>query len=57
MLVAKIEAKRSFQDDEELVMPMIGDVPMPARGVLAIGQAMWAIRDQDEFERIRSEIV
>jgi hypothetical protein len=37
--------------------PMIGEVPMPARGVLAIGQAMWAIRDQDEFERTRHEIV
>lgn len=29
--------------------PTIGDVPLPARGVLAIGQAMWQIRDPDEF--------
>jgi hypothetical protein len=25
--------------------PMIGDVPLPARGVLALAQAMWLIRD------------
>jgi hypothetical protein len=35
--------------------PVIGDVPLPARGVLAIGQAMWPIRDRDEFERARRE--
>jgi hypothetical protein len=33
--------------------PVIGDVPLPARGVLAIGQAMWPIRDRDEFESAR----
>jgi len=35
--------------------PVIGDVPLPARGVLAIGQAMWRISDQAEYERTRSE--
>ena len=30
---------------------------MPARGVLAIGKAMGAVRDPDEFERTRSETV
>lgn len=33
--------------------PTIGGVPLPARGVLAIGQAMWPIRDLDEFETAR----
>lgn len=35
--------------------PEIGGVPLPARGVLAIGQAVWGIRDQAEYERTRSE--
>jgi hypothetical protein len=34
--------------------PTIGSVPLPARGVLAIGQAMWPIRDPDEFDSARS---
>jgi hypothetical protein len=33
--------------------PTIGGVPLPARGVLAIGQAMWRVRDPDEFKRAR----
>jgi hypothetical protein len=33
--------------------PEIGGVPLPARGVLAIGQAMWPIQDHEEFERAR----
>ena len=33
--------------------PEIGGVPLPARGVLAIGQAMWPIRDRDEFDTAR----
>ena len=33
--------------------PTIGGVPLPARGVLAIGQAMWPIRDPDEFDTAR----
>lgn len=37
--------------------PTIGDVPLPARGVLAIGQAMWKIRDTAEYERTLTEIV
>lgn len=35
--------------------PCIGDVPLPARGVLAIGQAMWEITDRAEYERTRAE--
>jgi hypothetical protein len=35
--------------------PRIGDVPLPARGVLAIGQAVWEILDETEYERTRSE--
>ncbi|MFF3326040.1 hypothetical protein [Streptomyces sp. NPDC002889] len=35
--------------------PRIGDVPLPARGVLAIGGAVWEILDQAEYERTRSE--
>ena len=37
--------------------PTIGDVALPARGVLAIGQAMWQIRDPDEFTRIRTDVL
>lgn len=35
--------------------PTIGGVPLPARGVLAIGQAMWPIRDPDEFDAARCQ--
>lgn len=35
--------------------PTIGGVPLPARGVLAIGQAMWPIRDRDEYDAARRE--
>lgn len=35
--------------------PTIGGVPLPARGVLAIGEAMWGINDHDEFESARSD--
>jgi hypothetical protein len=35
--------------------PHIGGVPLPARGVLAIGQAAWPILDHDEFARTRAE--
>lgn len=28
----------------------IGGIPLPARGVLAIGEAVWEIRDRSEFE-------
>ena len=37
------------------VTPDIGGFPLPARGVLAIGQAAWPIRDHDEYARTRSE--
>jgi hypothetical protein len=35
--------------------PDIGGFPMPARGVLAIGQAAWPILDADEYARTRTE--
>ncbi|MBJ6640040.1 hypothetical protein H4K36_23195 [Streptomyces sp. DHE7-1] len=35
--------------------PRIGDVTLPARGVLAIGQAAWEILDPAEYGRTRRE--
>lgn len=35
--------------------PTIGGVSLPARGVLAIGAAVWAVRDPEEYERLRNE--
>jgi hypothetical protein len=35
--------------------PHIGEVSLPARGVLAIGQAAWKIRDPAEYARVRAE--
>lgn len=35
--------------------PTIGAIPLPARGVLAIGEAVWAVRDPEEYERLRKE--
>jgi hypothetical protein len=35
--------------------PLFGAVPLPARGVLAIGQAMWRIKDPVEFEDARRQ--
>lgn len=35
--------------------PKIGEVPLPARGVLAIGQGVWEILDQAEYERTHTE--
>jgi len=35
--------------------PRIGGVPLPARGVMAMGQAVWPIRDHAEFERLRAD--
>lgn len=36
--------------------PMIGDVPLPARGTFAIGQAHWEILDHVEYNRTRTEL-
>ena len=36
--------------------PMFGDVALPARGIFAIGQAHWEIRDEDEYHRTRQEL-
>ncbi len=35
--------------------PLIGEVPLPARGVLAVGQAAWQVLDPDEYARRRAE--
>lgn len=35
--------------------PTIGDVPIPGRGVLAIGQGVWRIRDSVEYELTKRE--
>jgi hypothetical protein len=35
--------------------PKIGGVPLPARGMLAIGEAVWDILDLSEYEQTRSE--
>jgi hypothetical protein len=35
--------------------PDIGGFPLPARGVLAIGQAAWPILDRDEYLRTREK--
>jgi hypothetical protein len=37
--------------------PMIGDLPLPSRGVLVVGQAMWQIRDPIEFNRTRFRLM
>jgi hypothetical protein len=34
--------------------PSIGGVPLPARGILAIGQAAWEILDPAEYDRTRN---
>jgi hypothetical protein len=36
--------------------PAIGEVPLPARGVLAIGEAVWEIRDRAEFDAVRNAV-
>ena len=57
-----VDASRATLDGVDLGRPVhlqdnprIGDVPLPARGVLAIGQAAWQILDQTEYERTRAE--
>lgn len=35
--------------------PTIGDFPLPARGVLAIGQGVWEILDPQEYDLTRAE--
>jgi hypothetical protein len=35
--------------------PVIGDVPLPARGILAIGQGVWKVLDPVEYERTKRE--
>ena len=33
--------------------PKIGKVPLPARGIFAIGEAHWEILDADEYKQTR----
>lgn len=37
--------------------PDIGGVALPTQGVFTIGQAMWPIRDPDEFVRTRASVI
>lgn len=39
------------------VNPKIGEVALPARGVLAIGGGVWRIRDHAEYDRTRSQMI
>jgi 6-phosphogluconolactonase/glucosamine-6-phosphate isomerase/deaminase len=57
-----VEEARATLEGEDLgrpthaaANPMIGEVPLPARGVLAIGQGMRRILDHVEYERTRKE--
>jgi hypothetical protein len=36
--------------------PAIGDVPLPAKGIFAIGQAHWEIRNPEEYAKTRLEL-
>jgi hypothetical protein len=35
--------------------PEIGGVPLPARGVMAVGQGVWEIEDQEEYDEARRQ--
>jgi hypothetical protein len=41
------------QPTQSDVNPTIGAVPLPARGIVAIGQGVWTILDPAEYERTR----
>jgi len=51
---ATFEGEPLGQPTTMIPNPRIGDVTLPARGVLAIGQAMWEILDRDEYIRMRA---
>jgi hypothetical protein len=58
-----VERSHAVLDGQDLgvpirvpVNPTIGAVPLPARGVFAIGQAHWTIRDFEEYARTRAEL-
>ncbi len=57
-----VEDSRAVLDGDDLGRPVrlrrnprIGEVPLPARGVLAIGGAAWPILDRAAYERTRVE--
>ena len=37
--------------------PLIGEVPLPARGIFAIGEAHWEIENFDEYRRTRTSLI
>jgi hypothetical protein len=37
--------------------PTIGGVALPARGILSFGQAVWPVRDRDEFDRLQAFVL
>jgi len=51
---ASLEGEPFGRPAQMIPNPRIGDVTLPARGVLAIGQAMWEILDRDEYARMRN---
>lgn len=53
--VATLDGVDLGRPSRSLPNPSIGDVPLPARGVLAIGQGVWEIRDPVEYEHTKRE--
>ena len=53
-ITVMVNGKEVRRDIGVSTNPLIGEVPLPARGVLAIGQAAWEIRDPDEYSRLVS---
>ena len=53
--VAIIDGTDLGRPSRILPTPHIGGFPMPARGVLAVGQAAWPILDREEYARTRTE--
>jgi len=52
---AVLDGKDLGQTTRMIPNPKIGEVPLPARGVLAIGQGAWEILDNDEYTRTRAQ--
>lgn len=52
---ATLEGQDLGQPARRTPNPRIGDVALPARGVLAVGGAAWDILDRSEYDRVRAE--